>query len=224
MDRTERPSNQRLAFLREQGLVAHSPFSSACVALATILVLLNVLFDNWQRLAIGWKSMLVVASSSSIDEEALLSVVTDLSLVEIIRSLLFWPVVCAAIFLLLLGVARTRFLFHPQALAPHLGRLLKSNPQSRVSSGLAAIAWSCFGLLLPILCVWLSIYMALQLFNRGAHVTAGLLTASIKAGAFVGAPILIALSVIAYTLAHFEFLHRHRMSRRELEAESRDEL
>lgn len=212
MEKTEAPTPERLLALREQGRIATSEFANRCVGLSGLLIGIYLSRDAWLQLRLAW--------GGAIRDHKLPSgvdLLTNHNLAQSVGTILLLPVVTAAVGAVFFGLLSNRFLLIGPLIAWQRGGDVR---QAGVLAYLFQIiaAW-----LLLIAGVWMLFPLALGVLLRAHENADGFFSLWGRMLTMLCAPALLGLALVAQLLARILFLHRHRMSRREIESELSEE-
>lgn len=221
---TEEPTPRRLAEARRRGDVAVSrDLISAAAACAALAVLVTGGAGLTFRLLAFWRGAFAGATSPGTATGTALSA----GLHELARALAA-PLAAATGAALLVGLAQTRGLVAPAAIAPRFDRLSPAEGLRRLGSGLAALQaakGALKGILVALLVGWLVIPQLAGLTAlAGTSAAAGLTALGVLARRLVLGVVLAALALAAADLLFVRRAHRRRlrMTRDEVRREHRE--
>ena len=219
MDKSEWPSETKLARLRSEGLVPFSRFSSACfVGLLVVASIFLVRSKSSEFISayLGLISSDLNSLSSSGAEVALLSDLVFGGLVAFALALLVLPMV--------LGLFQTKFFFRPANLSFDLRRMLP-----RIGTFGAGVGRVGLKLTLPFLLLIVPIALALiaiprlfLLLNRDLNTFLSWLGENGSSFAPFLSGFLAVAAALGWIVSRYKFMLKHRMTRAEVEAEARE--
>ena len=207
-ERTEWPSPEKLAQLRESGEACSSPISTRCASSAAGLAALALTLAREQQELSKLLHKFQTLAGPEIFQP----------LLGVALRLLIIPSVCAFIAGLACSLFQTRFLVAPIRLAP---RLMRNSAYRTLTK---AMAWQAFVYLIVVIATifgatviyWLVGFDLLNCFNQPLNEIAQRL--SMLWRSMLNSLIILAvvLSILAAFLANLLFRRRHRMTRAEM--------
>ena len=217
MDKTEWPTEKRIAQLRESGELPYSTFGSRCMTASVVLLLLGIFAAEWGS---DLQSILLSSLSTS-DPRPVTYAFVLLSKLGTILLILGGAIAVGIVFL---GLLQNRFFFRLSQLSPQFERLnpFRAIPTQRIMTQLV------LSLLLLICAVGIGGISArfgfsfvLGLLNRGQAEWPTLLS-DCAGWFFVGtAFLLVVIAAVGIGVRRYLFLRAHRMTRLEVDSESR---
>ena len=216
-DKTEAPSQNKLQELRDEGKVPYSFAAAFLLALGTLML------STWAlrtELMSWWGEFEGLVRSSG---EPGVDALTAERLGQISKDLLvllFTPLVAAFVVVILSGLVQTKFLVKPDLVAFKGERIFWlsgfENIGGRgVTASIKALGWIVMGVLIGAFVASLGMGITRIDADAFAKLASGLL----KGVVFTIAPLALAGGFAAMVLEQLDFRRRHRMSRREIEAE-----
>ncbi len=214
MERTEWPTEKRLASLRSEGIVPLSSVSLRCLAAVIIFSAVYFSLSSFE-VFLGVKAYL-----TSDDPTAVLGF-SGILAGYLLQNLL---VLSLSLFVLLLlwGLFQTRFLFRFGSLSFQASRL---NPFRHFSIGdmfwrvVLVLATFVIGLVSGVVLLALGLGPLLAVLNRGGREPLAHMNSFVPWLFFPAMCILLASGAFAFFLRKRLFLRSHRMTRREVEQE-----
>lgn len=218
MDRTEWPTRQHLAQLRQDGQVAYSRLSVRAVAVLAMGVCWWAMQGRIQALRSQFE--LALRGTAAQSAQALYHQLREV--LALAWPLALIPVLAVLGVSLLSGLLQTGFMFRSANLYVNPGRLW-----SRGTDWFTRLRWRILGALLGGLAVlavgvsflWYYAGAIMGLVSLGRSDLERGLANLLAVGAALGVPLLAVVAVSAWLIDRFCFSWTHRMTRREVQAE-----
>lgn len=221
MDKTEWPTEGRLADLRDKGIFSYSDLTTASAALAALLLSIYMLRESFLKLWLGFRSV-IQNSRDSIDFKALSELGWPLLELTII------PLLSALVVSLLVGLFQTKFFVRPARVAFDLSRLkpFGERVQDKHHSPFLGFVRE-LGINMTALCIGALIFLALArdfaaFLNPNVKFIISTLGSVLEQLLAIACGVLIVSALVMWTINRLIFLLAHRMTKQEIESEARE--
>lgn len=216
MERTEWPTSSKIETLRESGCVPFSPVAIRAFACAGVALGVYAGYSTWAHFVFAEELVFPHGSAAPSQSPALFN--------RVIYALCL-PVLFALVGAIVCGLTQTKFYFSLGRCAFDIRRVnpFRVPDLGKLMGGCGREMTALFvGVTLTIVALWIGIPRVLQALNHGETFLQSMLGQVLRAALWCTIAVSVLTAVVGYLAERTGFMWQHRMTKREVEAESRE--